>query len=391
MARRKRSDIFVADEVAVVHVMNRAVRGLFLLGEDPVSKKNYDYRRDWMEQRLQLQASCFAIDLLGFSILSNHFHQVLRSRPDISENWTNEEVARRWLTLCPEKRDEKGIPFDPTDEDIANLCRQKKKIKEYRKRLTDISWWMRLFNQTIAQRANREDKKEGSFWQGRFKAVRLLDEASLLACMAYVDLNPVRAKLAETLEDSRFTSAWYRLCELLDNINDNSKAIPADDVSENAELRNREAEATTPNASSRNASSTRQSSRGYSIPMARCLAPVDLRDHLSPADSMCGTDRYRCSDKGFLSMSSAEYLHLLDWTARQVRPGGAGKTPAEFAPLFDRLGITADAWIQLVAHFRKYFGAVAGRPAIVDEHGSGTMRGKFRLSPAARELLSARA
>ncbi len=137
--------------------------------------------------------ACFGIDLLGYSFLSNHFHQVLRSRPDIVATWTDEEVARRWLTLCPVARDEKGIPLEPTEEDIAALCRQKKRIRELRRRLSDISWWMRLYNQMIAQWINREDKTEGRLWQGRFKAVRLLDEASILACMAYVDLNPIRA------------------------------------------------------------------------------------------------------------------------------------------------------------------------------------------------------
>ncbi len=55
---------------------------------------------------------------------------------------------------------------------------------------------MRLLCQRVAMRANREDEENGRFFQDRYKAVRLLDEASLLACAAYVDLNPIRAGLA---------------------------------------------------------------------------------------------------------------------------------------------------------------------------------------------------
>ncbi|MBL8814808.1 MAG: hypothetical protein JNL58_02170 [Planctomyces sp.] len=386
MARRRRSDVFVADETAVVHVMNRTVRGLFLLGEEPVSRKNFDYRKEWMEQRLQLQASCFAIDLLGFSILSNHFHQVLRSRPDISESWSNEEVARRWLMLCPEKRDEKGIPFDPTDEDIANLCRQKKKIKEYRKRLTDISWWMRLFNQTIAQRANREDKKTGSFWQGRFKAVRLLDEASLLACMAYVDLNPVRAALAETLEESRFTSAWHRLQEIRGDQRDScsESSIQASDPAE----RSRHVEEMCTGNRLSDPEHHKSDEPGAMLPY---LAPVLLAPEEKDVAPCNRESQRRCSNKGFLPMTTAEYLNLLDWTARQPRQGAVGKTPSAFAALFERLQISTEVWLQLVRNFRRYFGAVAGKPAQVEAHVTATSKTRFRLPKATKELLTTHA
>ncbi len=70
---------------------------------------------------------------------------------------------------------------------------------------------MRLLSQNIAQRANREDQEVGKFWQARYRAVRLLDDAAILACAAYVDLNPIRAAMAQTLEDSDFTSVQKRI------------------------------------------------------------------------------------------------------------------------------------------------------------------------------------
>ena len=79
MARLARMEVFAPDEIAIVHVMNRVVRRCFLLGTDPVTGKNFDHRKEWIEQQLQRLAACFGIDLLAFSILSNHFHLILRS------------------------------------------------------------------------------------------------------------------------------------------------------------------------------------------------------------------------------------------------------------------------------------------------------------------------
>jgi hypothetical protein len=84
-------------------------------------------------------------------------------------------------------------------------------VEVYRERLMDISWFMRLLNQSIATQANQEDNCTGHFWEGRFKSQALLDEAAIAACMAYVDLNPVRAKIAKTPESSGFTSVKKRV------------------------------------------------------------------------------------------------------------------------------------------------------------------------------------
>jgi hypothetical protein len=166
MARLARAEVFAADEVAIVHVMNRTVRRCFLLGDDPVTGKNYDHRKQWIDDQLVHQARYFGIDLLCQAIMSNHFHLVLRSRPDVVAEWDDSEVARRWLMLCPLRRDEHRQPLEPTEEELNSIRKDKDKLQQVRARLSDISWWMRLLSQNIAQRANRDDEGSGQVLAG---------------------------------------------------------------------------------------------------------------------------------------------------------------------------------------------------------------------------------
>ena len=79
------------------------------------------------------------------------------------------------------------------------------KIANMRERLASVSEFMKYLSQPIARRANIEDDCKGKFWESRFKCQRLLDEAAVLSAMVYVDLNPVRAAMAQDLEDSDYT------------------------------------------------------------------------------------------------------------------------------------------------------------------------------------------
>jgi len=217
MPRLGRAEVFAPDEIATLHVMARVVRRCFLLGNDPLTGKNYDHRKLWIEEQLVRLSANFSIDLLCFAIMSNHFHLILRSRPDIVATWDDTEVARRWLMLCPirKRKDILDEAPEPTEAELNSIRNDPDKLAEIRTRLSDVSWWMRLLCQNIGRRANRDDGEVGRFFQGRYKAVRLLDDAAVLSCSAYVDLNLIRAALAETLEASHHTSAQRRIQALL--------------------------------------------------------------------------------------------------------------------------------------------------------------------------------
>jgi hypothetical protein len=258
--------------------------------------------------------------------------------------------------LCPERRDSNGKPEKPSEFELNHIRNDKAKLKLIRSRLSDISWWMRLLSQNIAQRANKEDGEIGKFWQARYRAVRLLDETAILACAAYVDLNPIRAAVAETIEGSDFTSAQKRCCDLQSRHVASAKSDAA--ASEPA----------------------RRSSRH--------LAPVELEGRSSTTGPCVNKQGVRCSNKGFLPISTAEYLNLLDWTARQTRSGKRGSTPKQFAPLFDRLGISEEIWCRLVKDFGRLFSVVAGQPQRIDEHRPKGSSRRYRTRQETRELLA---
>ena len=119
MPRQARGEVVDPTEVQVLHCVQRCVRRAFLCGKDPLSGKDYEHRRLWIRRRLEFLASVFAIDCLTFSVMHNHLHLVLRSRPDVLATWTDEEVASRWLRLFPKRRNKDGSPAEPTDVELS--------------------------------------------------------------------------------------------------------------------------------------------------------------------------------------------------------------------------------------------------------------------------------
>ncbi|QFI53382.1 transposase [Aeromonas simiae] len=192
------------------HVVSRCVRRAFLCGEDAHSGQSYEHRRQWVVDRLGQLSRLFAIGICAYAVMNNHYHLVLKVDPEQAQSWSEREVAERWAglfqwPLLVRRWYQGDALIEPELAVVQEL------IAQWRERLYSISWFVRLLNEGLARQANQEDGCKGHFWEGRFKSQALLTESALLACMTYVELNPVRAKLAETPEESDYTSISQRL------------------------------------------------------------------------------------------------------------------------------------------------------------------------------------
>jgi len=311
------------------HCISRCVRRAFLCGEDAFSGQNFDHRKGWLVDRLRVASEVFAIDVCAYAVMSNHFHVVLRVDQERAAELSNEAVLRRTAKL---------FPFVAQSVRALSDAAQKERLAVLRSRLTDISWFMRVVNEQVARRANKEDGCTGRFWEGRFKSQALLDEAALYTCMSYVDLNPVRAGMAHTLSDSAFTSIQQRIREqsLGSGTGPGTGARPGRTRSGRGSGRGR-------------------TSKVHAVAKPIALAPLraERRRRSRPA----------------LEMRFDDYRELLEWTGRAAgsKPGGTlrndGDSSEENSPmpaLLTRLSIDPAAWLRTMSHRGLATGAAFG-------------------------------
>lgn len=194
------------------HLVTRCVRRAWLCGRDPLTGRSFEHRRHWLEDRIHFLSQLFCTTLYGHSVMSNHCHIVVRVDPKGPWNWADEEVARRWLTLYPPRSSAAGQTTE-TEELVSQICSSPERLACYRERLGSLSWFMRCLSEPIARQANAEDGCKGRFWEGRFKSQALLDEQAVLACLAYVDLNAVRAGICDNPEEYPFSSIHNRISQ----------------------------------------------------------------------------------------------------------------------------------------------------------------------------------
>ena len=298
MTRARKEQVSLLD-TPYYHCIARCVRRAFLCGEDHYSGNSYEHRRQWILDRLVELDKVFSIDICAYAIMSNHYHLVLWVDQKQAENWSDDEVISRWTTLFSGPVLIQRY-LQKHQQSEAELVKVVEIVAEWRNRLCDISWFMRCLNEHIARQANQEDNCTGRFWEGRFKSQALLDEQALLTCMAYVDLNPVRATLADTPESSDFTSIQQRIRE--------------------------------------------QTGKGKEqTPALKTLSPKQQDvEHAIPFDM-------------------ADYFELVDWSGRSRREGKRSYISSKHPHILDKLGIDPDFWLKAMRPKGLRFARAIGR------------------------------
>ncbi len=280
IARRKQVCL---DVTPYYHCISNCVRQSYLCGYDKHTRKNYDHRRDWIEERLLLLSTVYCIDVAGFAVLSNHYHLVLHVNSNAAETLSDDEVIDRWLelykgtVLINKFRD--GVSLSSSEDKLVQTT-----IATWRDQLTNLSRFMANLNEHIARRANKEDGCRGRFWEGRFKSQAVLDLPALIRTLCYVDLNPLRAKMATTPEACSHTSLHRRI---------------------------------------------HQKSEG-----------------LMPFEGEIEGGKH--PQTVIIPLAYTDYLNLVDWTGRQIRSDKRGAISESTPPILERLGLLSAHWVSAI-------------------------------------------
>lgn len=327
---KARKYIYDENLCAHYHSISRIVQGAFLMGFDEKTGINYDYRLQWIEDRLKELSEIFTIIIGGKSFMSNHFHINLQTRPDLTASLTDREVVQRYFKLHQPKQCKKKILTTEEwkfleDEAIANETL----LKRYRKKIGSLSEFMKALKEPIARRANKESNKKGHFWDSRFKSILLIGSEAVALCQVYIDSNPIRAGIAETPETSKFTSAHTRL-----QASEAFKKI--------TELKELEAKGNEIHEDKKKEIENVSKLTGS----ADWLAPFyQGENHLRP----------------FFKITEKEYFLLLDNTVRELSPHKKGYMDPSLDPIFDRLKIDREKWLEAIINYDKWFYRIIGK------------------------------
>jgi REP element-mobilizing transposase RayT len=156
---RPRATLVSPSDTPWYHVVSRCVRRAFLCGRDHATGRDFSHRRGWIETKVKELAAVFALDVAAYAIMSNHYHLVLRLAPERAASWTTQEVLRRWTSLFTGPQCvRRYLSAQHAEMDAAERAQAETLAQTYRARLADLSWFMRVLNESIARQANREDE-----------------------------------------------------------------------------------------------------------------------------------------------------------------------------------------------------------------------------------------
>ena len=329
------------EETPWYHVVSRCVRRAYLCGTDHNSGQSYEHRREWVAQRIKFLATIFTIDIAAYAIMHNHYHLVVRVDDERVQELPTEEVIRRWTSLYRGPiLVQRYVSKERKDMSEGELRQVEILAMVYRERLCDLSWFMKNLNQYISCRANAEDQVKGHFWESRYKCQALLDEKAILAAMAYTDLNPLRAGIAESLDGSEYTSVSERVQELKI-----FTATAGEDEAKGEDVADRLAE--------------RPQSTAMNTPVPDNVT-ADKQTPLLPFDAVAAC-------RASVPFAFNDYLELLDTASRIVHPTKRGVVPEKTPRLLRKYNISLAAFIEHSNHFIDCFGNHAGDPERMTE------------------------
>jgi len=175
----------VKDEPAVYHIMSRTALAGFVIG---------DAEKEYLLGIIKKTSSAYFVQVFGFCIMDNHFHLLVRMNP--GSDYSDEEIRKRHKYYYGEK---------------GNLELSEGQIPYFRERWSDLSEYMKDIKQAFSRYFNKRNNRKGYFWSERFKSVLVEKGETLINCLAYIDLNPVRAGIVNRPEEYRWSSLGYHM------------------------------------------------------------------------------------------------------------------------------------------------------------------------------------
>ncbi len=148
------------------------------------------------------------VDLVSWCLMGNHFHLLVRVAPQDADQLSDEEVLARMEKIypVPKMRHLRGVW-----ERMEGAEARRAFLAPFRARMGNLSDFVKTLKQRFTQWFNRRTDRQGTLWEGRFFSVMLShnekDNGEGLGLLArfvagYTDLNPVRAQVAGSAEES---------------------------------------------------------------------------------------------------------------------------------------------------------------------------------------------
>ncbi len=178
------SRMIIEHQSAVYHVMSRTALDGFPLQA---------FEKDYLAELIKRMAGLFFTEIFGYCVMGSHFHLLVKMIPE--HHFTDEEVKKRLVQFYGEKK-------APVGESQLLTMRQK---------LANLSEFVREIKVNFTRFYNKRHGRKGYFWGDRFKSLIVEQGETMINCLAYIDLNPVRAGIVAKPDDYRWSSLGHHI------------------------------------------------------------------------------------------------------------------------------------------------------------------------------------